>query len=104
MAKLNGVRENKRARPPQPEYNHGRPQNGSDRPAKKAKLMLDDSDNSDGSDSDGLNGVSLSNDPKEVLLKVNEEYARRFEHNKKREEKQQRRTCLKLGGGCSSLG
>lgn len=45
-----------------------------ERPAKKAKL-LDDSD--DEADND-VGGVSL---------KVNEEYARRFEHNKKRAER-----------------
>lgn len=43
------------------------------RPSKKAKL-LDDSD-----DSDAEQGG--------VALKVNDEYARRFEYNKKREEK-----------------
>jgi protein KRI1 len=43
------------------------------RPSKKAKL-LDDSDSSD-------------NDEGGVALKVNDEYARRFEYNKKREEK-----------------
>ena len=42
-------------------------------PAKKAKLL--DNTDDEGSDSDG--GVSL---------KVNEEYARKFEHNKKRAE------------------
>jgi protein KRI1 len=48
------------------------------RPAKKAKL-LDDSDNSDAEQGG-------------VELKVNDEYARRFEYNKKREEKH-RRAC-----------
>jgi hypothetical protein len=47
-----------------------------DRPAKKAKL-LDDSDNSDAEEGG-------------VTLKVNDEYARRFEYNKKREEKHRR--------------
>ncbi|KAF2118754.1 KRI1-like family C-terminal-domain-containing protein [Lophiotrema nucula] len=60
---------------------HHKKSNGSahrdpvdERPAKKAKL-LDDSDDSESDDG----GVSL---------KVNEEFAKRFEHNKKREEKQ----------------
>lgn len=45
-----------------------------ERPAKKAKLL----DNTDDEDEDeDVGGVSL---------KVNEEYARRFEYNKKREE------------------
>ncbi|KAF1967344.1 Krr1-domain-containing protein [Bimuria novae-zelandiae CBS 107.79] len=45
----------------------------ADRPAKKTKL-LDDSDEEAESDHGG------------VSLKINEDYARRFEHNKKREE------------------
>ena len=53
---------------------------GEARPAKKTKL-LDDSDG--GSDSETEAGG--------VSLKINEDYARRFEHNKKREE-QHRRT------------
>lgn len=44
---------------------------------KKTKLF-DDSDESDG-------------EPGGVSLKVNEEYARRFEHNKKREDKHRRK-------------
>ncbi|KAH4353628.1 hypothetical protein HBH98_008110 [Parastagonospora nodorum] len=48
-------------------------QKESSRPTKKAKL-LDDSDNSDAEDGG-------------VTLKVNDEYAKRFEYNKKREEK-----------------
>lgn len=48
----------------------------SNRPNKKAKL-LDDSDNSDVEDAG-------------VTLKVNDEYAKRFEYNKKREEKHRR--------------
>jgi protein KRI1 len=51
-------------------------QKESSRPTKKAKL-LDDSDNSDAEDSG-------------VTLKVNDEYAKRFEYNKKREEKHRR--------------
>lgn len=51
------------------------------RPAKKAKLL--DNTDDEGSDSDTNQGG--------VSLKVNEEYARRFEYNKKREE-QHRRT------------
>ncbi|CBX96882.1 hypothetical protein IAQ61_008170 [Plenodomus lingam] len=47
-----------------------------ERPAKKAKLL----DNTDDEGSDEEEGG--------VSLKVNEEYARRFEYNKKREEKQ----------------
>jgi hypothetical protein len=46
----------------------------ANRPAKKTKLLDDSDDETDGE----AGGVSL---------KVNEEYARRFEHNKKREDK-----------------
>jgi protein KRI1 len=53
-----------------------------ERPAKKAKL-LDDSDGDE--DEEDIGGVSL---------KVNEEYARRFEHNKKRAEKHRRETAI----------
>ncbi|KAF2826218.1 Krr1-domain-containing protein [Ophiobolus disseminans] len=49
----------------------------TDRPAKKAKL-LNDSDDSDEGEAHGT-------------LKVNEEYANRFEYNKKREEKHRRK-------------
>ncbi|OCL10620.1 Krr1-domain-containing protein [Glonium stellatum] len=57
-----------------------------ERPAKRAKLLDDSSSESDkeeewdGMSSDGENGS--------VSLKINEEYARKFEHNKKREERQ----------------
>lgn len=44
------------------------------RPAKKMKILDDDDDSGD--------------DEVDVSLNVNEEYARRFEYNKKREEKQ----------------
>ncbi|KAF2016792.1 Krr1-domain-containing protein [Aaosphaeria arxii CBS 175.79] len=57
---------------------HEKPAQGQERPAKKAKL-LDDSDE----DSDGSNGEDGG-----VSLNINEEYAKRFEHNKKRIELQ----------------
>lgn len=50
----------------------------TERPAKKAKLL--DNTDDEGSDADE-GGISLN---------VNEDYARRFEYNKKREEKQRR--------------
>jgi protein KRI1 len=53
----------------------------SERPAKKAKLLLSDDDGSpSGSEVDGQNGVKLDS------FQINEEFAKRFEHNKKREE------------------
>lgn len=55
-------------------------------PAKKQKKQLLDDDSSDENELDG--GTSLSNG--DAGFKVNEEYARRFEHNKKREELQRR--------------
>lgn len=69
-----------------------------DRPAKRAKF-LSDAESSD-SDSEGANGVSLLNGRKTGTseledaagFKINEEFARRFEHNKQREEKQRRRS------------
>lgn len=51
-------------------------ENTNDRPSKKSKLL----DESDDSDAEGGG----------VTLKVNEEYARRFEYNKKREEQHRR--------------
>lgn len=48
--------------------------NSVERPAKRAKL-LEDSDSSDGEDG----GVSLS---------INKEYAKRYEYNEKRKEKE----------------
>ncbi|KAG8630617.1 hypothetical protein KVT40_002236 [Elsinoe batatas] len=54
----------------------------SERPAKRAKLLSDDEASSSG---DEAGGVPLTNGDG---LKINEEFARRFEHNKKREERQ----------------
>jgi len=44
--------------------------------------LLDDSDSASSSDDDSVGGAKLE----EPEFKVNEEYAKRFEHNKKREE------------------
>jgi len=64
------------------------PANGS----KKAKhnkasesikpSLLDDSDSASSSDDDSVGGAKLE----QPDFKINEEYAKRFEHNKKREE------------------
>jgi protein KRI1 len=51
-------------------------------PSKKMRKLLDD-DSSDSGDDAG--GVSLGKSP-EAGFKVNAEYAKRFEYNKKREE------------------
>lgn len=62
----------------------GPPKQVEDRPAKRAKLLSDDED-SDSKDG----GVALSTikkKPAKSDLRVNQDYAKRFEHNKKREE------------------
>ena len=61
------------------------------RPAKKPKLMLEDGSDSDDA-SNGMGGVALPGpapEAEEAGFKINAEYARRFEYNKKREEVQQ---------------
>jgi protein KRI1 len=57
---------------------HGDAAATQDRPQKKAKLL----DHTDDEDSDADTGAGF---------KVNEEYARRFEHNKQRAEKHRRK-------------
>jgi hypothetical protein len=57
-----------------------------ERPAKRAKLLDDSS--SESNEEEEWNGVSSDGGNGGVSLKINEEYARRFEHNKKREERQ----------------
>lgn len=52
-------------------------------PSKKMRKLLDEDSSSDSGEDAG--GVLLSKSP-ESSFKINEEYARRFEHNKKREE------------------
>ncbi|KAL4815208.1 KRI1-like family C-terminal-domain-containing protein [Aspergillus spinulosporus] len=54
-------------------------------PAKKSRKLLEDDSSSDSENESG--GVSLGDSG--AGFKINEEYARRFEHNKRREELQQ---------------
>ncbi|PLB41971.1 KRI1 family protein [Aspergillus candidus] len=54
-------------------------------PAKKSRMLLDDSSSDDSGDESGGVTLNTSSD-KDFKIKVNEEYARRFEYNKKREE------------------
>ncbi|KAN0068767.1 KRI1-like family C-terminal domain containing protein [Elaphomyces granulatus] len=68
-------------------------------PAKRPRKLLDIS-SSDSESEDGAGGVRL-NGGDLPALKINEEYARRFEYNKKREELQQLEAKL---GKTSSLG
>ncbi|KAL4871572.1 hypothetical protein BDV12DRAFT_163985 [Aspergillus spectabilis] len=56
-------------------------------PAKKSRKLLDDGFSSDSGDDSG--GVPLGASSEGSSFKINEEYARRFEYNKRREEKQQ---------------
>ncbi|KAF4555687.1 KRI1-like protein [Elsinoe fawcettii] len=58
------------------------PRKSAERPAKRTKLLSDDEDSSASGDDAG--GVPLTDDGS---LKINEEFAKRFEHNKKREER-----------------
>ncbi|CAP94465.1 hypothetical protein EN45_021180 [Penicillium chrysogenum] len=53
-------------------------------PSKKMRKLLDDDSDSDSGDDAG--GVLLGKQSSDTGFKVNEDYARRFEHNKKREE------------------
>lgn len=67
----------------------------SERPTKRLKALLEEDDTSDEEDSvsGSDSGVLLRNDDSESGghgFKVNHEFARRFEHNKKREELQKR--------------
>lgn len=56
------------------------------RPAKKQKLELDD-DDSEGDTATSRDNPAGGDHTAENGFRINEEYARRFEHNKKREER-----------------
>ena len=61
------------------------------------KTLLDDDMSEDDSGFDRSNGVSLNlqeESAADLGFKVNEEYARRFEHNKKREELHRRKPTI----------
>ena len=63
----------------------------TDRPAKRIKLLSDDEETDNGSSSDSSGGVVLDSSKstkKGSDFKINEEYARRFEHNQRRVELQ----------------
>ncbi|KAL9029946.1 MAG: hypothetical protein Q9196_001874 [Gyalolechia fulgens] len=60
---------------------------GTEPARKKAKQLLID-DYSTSSDEDSLGGAPLQSEPPSNALTVNEDFARRFEHNKRREELQ----------------
>lgn len=56
-------------------------------PAKKSRKLLEEDSSSDSGDESG--GVPLGGLSTGDAFKINEDYARRFEHNKRREERQQ---------------
>lgn len=60
-------------------------------PSKKARKLLDDDSASDSGDESG--GVPIGKQSEDDSFNINEEYARRFEYNKKREEMQK---CMSL--------
>ena len=67
------------------------------RPVKKIKALLEEDDGSDLEQSDASNAkgsgiASIGDFPIQNNFEVNEDYARRFEHNKKREELQRRQS------------
>ncbi|KAL2799319.1 KRI1-like family C-terminal-domain-containing protein [Aspergillus keveii] len=68
-------------------------------PAKRSRKLLEDDSTSDSGDESG--GVPLGDSSEGVTFKINEGYARRFEHNKRREEMQQLESKL---GKTSSFG
>lgn len=57
-------------------------------PAKKSRKLLEEDSSSDSGDESG--GVPLGDSSTGDAFKINEDYARRFEHNKRREERLQR--------------
>ena len=61
-----------------------------ERPSKRARLLLEDSasEGTDGENPADLNTNSQNRSHAKKLFKINTQYARRFEHNKKREELQ----------------
>lgn len=65
-------------------------------PSKKMRKLLEHDSDSDSGDESG--GVLLGKQSPDAGFKINEEFARRFEHNKKREEVA-RCMCWKLSFG-----
>lgn len=63
--------------------------NGSEPPIKKARRLLTD-ESSNSSDDGSFGGAPLQSGEVSNTLPVNEDFARRFEHNKRREELQKR--------------
>ncbi len=71
------------------------PAAGNERPEKRFKPLLEDDTSEEDSESGGYGGVLLERTISPINengFRVNQDFARRFEHNKKREELQ-KRTC-----------
>ena len=69
------------------------PSSNSHRLRKRTKLLLEDDSEEDGSLDSHSRGVSASPDnssSNDHIFAINQEFAQRFEHNKKREERQRR--------------
>lgn len=62
----------------------------SEPPRKKAKLLLHDDSDDGASESGGITVEEKGKSSGDHILGVNQEYAQKFEHNKKREELQRR--------------
>ena len=75
----------------------GSSSNHSQRPRKKTKVLLEDDSEGDGSHGSYSreNSAKVDNSSSnEHILAINQEFAQRFEHNKKREERQRRASHL----------
>lgn len=68
----------------------GSAQSTFERPKKKAKVLLDDDSDYGASGPGGISSEYEGKSSGDHILAVNQEYAQRFEHNKKREELQRR--------------
>lgn len=76
--------------PPKDVRRQGSVLSTSERPRKKAKILLDDDSDDGTSESRGIPVEEEGKPSGDHILGLNQEYAQRFEHNKKREELQQR--------------
>lgn len=76
------------------------PLNNSHRPRKITKILLEEDSEGGGSLSSDSREVSTKPDTNDHILAINQDFAQRFEHNKKREERQRRALYL----SCDCLG
>lgn len=59
---------------------------GTEPPRKKARSLLADDEDSTSSSDDTAGGAILPSETPSNMLTINQEFAKRFEHNKRREE------------------